>query len=185
MSVREQPLLGFLEAEGLRASVEAGLRKVAPEFDRGEEPFAAAGIRALEGWTVRPSRAVTRFGSIVPSTRVLRLTTLDCSPEARLDTILHEVAHILTRALIGKRENHGPGWAKIAAALGAKPARSGRDPRFHAASEAVRASRQKVVARCGGCGFEIKRLRRSSRDWRRFQHRKCGGRFEPVGPEAS
>ncbi len=180
-----QPLTRFLESEGLRPKVEDALRKVALEFGRGEDEFAAAGISALEAWTVRPSRAVTRFGSISPATRTLWLTSLDCSPRARRDTILHEVAHVLTGALVAKRENHGPAWRKIASALGAEPTRSGRDPRFRAASEALRATRLKVVARCNRCGFEIKRMRRTRRDWRRFLHLRCGGRFGPVGPAAS
>lgn len=181
MSLAKQPLARFLEAEGLDSRIEAGLRKVAAEFGRGEKEFAAAGTSALEGWTVRPSRAVTRFGSISPGTKTLWLTALDCSPRARRDTILHEVAHVLTGVLLAKRENHGPRWCKIARALGAEPAWAGRDPRFRAASEALRASRQKVVARCGRCGFEIKRMRRTRRNWRRFLHLECGGRFESVG----
>lgn len=180
MIFSEQPLLGFLEAEGLRPTIEAGLRKVAPEFNRDEHEFAAAGFRALGCWAVRPTRAITRFGSIVPSTRTLRLTVLDISPEARRDTILHEVAHILTGVLVAKRENHGPRWCKMAEALGAEPTYRGRDARFHSSSQALRSSREKVVARCTGCGFEIKRLRRSSRDWPRYLHRPCGGRFEAV-----
>jgi hypothetical protein len=158
---------------------------VASEIGRGEDEFVAAGLFALEQWTVRPSRAVTRFGSISPATKTLWLTSLDCSPRARRDTILHEVAHVLTGALIAKRENHGPGWRRVALALGAQPRRSGRDPRFHAASRALRATRLKVVARCDRCGFEIKRMRRSRRNWRRFLHLKCGGRFGPVEPQAS
>jgi hypothetical protein len=174
----------FLESEGLRPTIEAGLRKVAAEFGRGEREFAAAGISDLEDWSLRPSRAITRFGSIAPHTKTLRLTSLDCSPGARRDTILHEVAHILTGALIAKRENHGPKWQTIAQALGASPVGSGRDPRFQAASTALRDSRQKVVARCDRCGFEIKRLRRSRRNWRHFIHLDCGGRFKPVKPKS-
>lgn len=178
----QQSLARFLELEGLRPTVEAGLRKAAAEFGRGEREFAAAGFSELEDWMIRPTRAVTRFGSITPRTKTLRLTTLDCSPHARRDTILHEVAHILTGALLAKRENHGPKWQVIASALGAAPMRMGRDPRFHAASEALRIARQKVVARCDRCGLEIKRLRRSRRNWRRFLHLECGGRFKAVKP---
>ncbi len=182
MSFAEQSLMHLLESEGLRPTIEVGLRKVAAGFGRSEREFAAAALVELEAWTVRPSRAVTRFGSITPRTRILRLTVLDCSPAARRDTILHEVAHIVTGALVAKRQNHGPAWRTIARAVGAEPARSGCDPRFHVASAALRASRQKVVARCERCGFEVKRLRRSRRNWRRFVHLNCGGHFEAVGP---
>lgn len=185
VSLTRQPLTHFLESEGLRPTIEEGLRKVALEFGRGEDEFAAAGFSALENWTVRPSRAVTRFGSISPNTRTLFLTSLDCSPHARRDTILHEVAHVLAGALVAKRENHGPRWRKIASALGAEPTRSGSDPRFQTASQALKQTRLKVVARCNHCGFEIKRMRRTRRNWRRFLHLKCGGRFGPVGPQAS
>ncbi|MCP5040743.1 MAG: hypothetical protein GY944_06910 [bacterium] len=185
MSFCPQPLVCFLEDEGLRASVEAGLRKVASDLGRGEREFAAAAFSAFEGWTVRPSRAVTRFGSISTRTRTFRLTTLDCSAEARRDTILHEVAHIVIVELVSKRERHGPRWRKMALALGAMPARGGLDPRFRQASAALRESREIVVARCVRCGFELKRMRRSTRDWQRFGHRGCGGRFRAVGPRPS
>ncbi len=39
MSFSPQPLLDFLEEEGLRPTVEAGLRKVASEFNRNEVAF--------------------------------------------------------------------------------------------------------------------------------------------------
>jgi len=176
----DQCLRGFLEIEGLWSSVEDGLRSVAPELGRSSADFVAAAEVVLAAWKVRPSTSVTRFGSVTPRTRTLRLTALDCSPDARRDTILHEVAHVLTGELLAARENHGPRWQKMARALGARPQRSGRDARFRAASDALREQRLKVVARCDRCQFEVKRMRRSRRDWRRFQHRNCGGRLYPV-----
>jgi predicted SprT family Zn-dependent metalloprotease len=161
-------------------SIEEGLRSVAPEFDRVGDEFLAAAAVVLSGWKVRPSNAVTRFGSVTPKTRTMRLTALDCSPAARKDTILHEVAHVLTGELLARRENHGPKWQKMALALGAKPERIGSDARFRAASEALRDRRLKVVARCDLCLHEVKRMRRSRRNWRRFIHRGCGGRFSEV-----
>lgn len=180
MSFRPQPLVRFLDSERLSARVEAGLRKVAVDLGLGQREFADAAFAAFEAWTVRPSRALTRFGSISARTRTFRLTCLDCSPEARRDTILHEVAHIVTIELISKQERHGPRWRKIAVALGATPNRAASDPRFHRASRKQREARAKVVARCGRCGFEVKRLRRSTRDWARYGHLHCGGRFGPA-----
>ena len=172
----------FLESEGLREAIDLGLRGVAGDFGRESEEFARAGMAALEGWQVRPSRAISRFGSISPRTRILRITSLDCSPEARRDTILHEVAHILTAALVTKHEKHGPDWQRIASALGAHPRSRGEDERFRVAAQVIRDTRLKVVARCEGCGFEIKRMRRSHRRWSRFVHRPCGGRLRAVDP---
>ncbi len=177
MSFPPTPLVRFLEDEGLRATVEAGLRKVASELGRSEHDFAAAAFVSFEAWTVRPSRATTRFGSISTRTRILRLTTLDCSEATRRDTILHEVAHIVMSELVSKSERHGPRWKTLARALGARPSGRGVDPRFREASAALRADREQIVARCERCGVEIKRLRRSTRDWRRYAHRGCGGRF--------
>jgi len=167
----------FLEDEGLRATVEAGLRKAAGEFDRGGREFAAAAFASFEAWTVRPSRATTRFGSISTRTKILRLTTLDCSPETRRDTILHEVAHVVMCELVSQAERHGPRWQTLARSLGARPERMGVDLRFREASRRMRAAREQVVARCLRCGFEVKRMRRSTRDWGRYLHRDCGGRF--------
>ena len=172
----------FLESEGLREGIGLGLRGVAGDFGRESEEFARAGLAALEGWQVRSSRAISRFGSISPSTRILRITSLDCSPEARRDTILHEVAHILTAALIKKREKHGPDWQRIASALGAQPRSRGDDERFRVAAQVLREARLKVVARCERCGYEIQRVRRSHRCWSRFVHRPCGGRLRAVDP---
>jgi predicted SprT family Zn-dependent metalloprotease len=177
---RGQSLTVFLQAENLHDDVEQGLRGIASEFDRNADAFARDGLAALEGWSVRPTTAVSRFGSVTPRTKTLRLTTLDCSASTRRDTILHEVAHILTDALIAKRENHGPRWRKIAKALGARPQSRGEDSRFKQAAAAVRESRQKVVARCDRCGYEVKRLRRSAHNWRRYSHGDCGGRFSGV-----
>ncbi len=178
------PLPRFLEEEGLRATVEAGLRKVASEFGRSEHGFAAAAFASFESWTVRPSRATTRFGSVSTRTRIFRLTSLDCSEAARRDTILHEVAHIVVFELVSKSERHGPRWQLLALAFGARPSRAGLDLRFRTASAELRSTRETTVARCTRCGFEVKRMRRSTRDWRRYLHRGCGGRFEPQADPA-
>lgn len=180
-NLESQPLTAFLRAEGLYARIETGLREVAAKLSCDKDAFSRSGLAALDGWTVQPSRAVSRFGSVDPRTRTLRLTTLDCSREARVDTILHEVAHIVSDHLMRRRERHGPQWKQIARALGARPIASGQDERFRRAAEQLRASRLKTVALCGRCGFEIKRMRRSRRNWRRFIHRECGGRFSAVG----
>jgi predicted SprT family Zn-dependent metalloprotease len=175
-------LLRFLEHEGLREGIDQALRTVAQDFGQGSEEFARAGWAALEGWEVRQSKAISRFGSISPRTRILRITSLDCSPEARRDTILHEVAHILTAALLTKKEKHGPQWQRIALALGATPRARGDDERFRVAAGILREARLKVVARCEGCGYEIKRMRRSHRSWSRYVHRPCGGRLRAIDP---
>jgi len=94
VSLTRQPLIRLLETEGLPLTIEEGSRKVALEFGRGEDEFAAAGISTLEEWVVWPSR-------------------------------------------------------------------------------------------CDRCDFEIRRMRRSRRYWRRFLHLKCGGHFQSVGPQAS
>lgn len=172
-----QPLVAFLHDEQLYVRVEDGLRTAACQFSHSAEPFMRSGLVALSGWTVLPSRSVSRFGSVDRRTRTLRITSLDCSSAARTDTILHEVAHILTDHLLEGRECHGPGWRVMAKALGARPKASGQDDQFRRAAEQVRAGRLKTVARCRLCGFEVKRMRRSNRDWRRFVHRDCGGRF--------
>lgn len=182
MSFPATPLVDFLEAEGLRPTVEAGLRKVAADFGRSEARFAAAAFVSFAGWTVRPSRATTRFGSISTRTKTLRLTVLDCAPEMRRDTILHELAHIVVFERVSKDERHGPRWRAIARALGARPSGRGHDPRFRQASALQRAAREKTVAVCTACGFEVRRMRRASRDWPRYRHRGCGGHFRAVAP---
>ncbi len=179
-ATQNQPLVHFLESEGLYSRVEEGLRKAAIELSKGEDDFARRGLAALVNWRVQPSTAVSRFGSVHPESKTLRLTTLDCSREARVDTILHEVAHVLCEHLVDGRERHGPRWQLIARALGAQPNAAGRDDRFMRAAKTLRDRRLKTVARCRRCGLEIKRMRRSSRNWQHFIHRDCGGRFAAV-----
>lgn len=177
---RTQSVRALLEAEDLLAQVEHGLRRAARELDRDPDAFARDGLSALGGWTVRPTTAVSRFGSVTPNSKTLRLTSLDCAARTRRDTILHEVAHIVTSELIARRENHGPRWRKIAMAIGARPTSRSEDPRFAEAAAVVREARQKVVARCERCGYEVKRMRRTTRNWQRYCHRDCGGRFSGV-----
>jgi len=103
--------------------------------------------------------------------------------ETLVETFLHEVAHaldLLTRGPGERRRPHGPRWRAWAEALDIPPTRCGRSSTF---SE-FRRSREKLVAVCVRCGYELWRVRRLD-GTRSYHHRGCGGEFrEPgeVGP---
>ena len=133
----------------------------------------------LRSCGLKGTRAVGRFGTYSPRKNLVTMTTLDCSPEKYEDTLRHEVAHLVDFAIRGKT-NHDSWWKGIARKMGANPSSRGSDERFSAAAQAKREALGKIVARCTKCDHEIIRMKRSRRDWSRFTHRGCGGRFTNV-----
>lgn len=96
-----------------------------------------------------------------------------------IETFLHEIAHaldLLTTDPTERRRPHGPEWRAWAVALDIPPTRCGRSTRF---SE-FRRSREKLVAVCVRCGFELWRVRRLDAT-RRYHHRGCGGELREPG----
>ncbi len=75
----------------------------------------------LIGWRFRFDHAKRRFGSCVPSLKLITLsrtlTLMNPEPEVR-DTLLHEIAHALEPT-----DGHGPRWKAACRRIGAKPAR--------------------------------------------------------------
>lgn len=103
-------------------------------------------------------------------------STIELNPKLRregraaiVDTFLHELAHILTPGA-----GHGPEWRAMARRLGHTPKRTHR-------YVALRSTRRpvKVVAKCEGCGVEIRRRRAMPRGVE-FKHTACGGRIRRV-----
>ncbi|MFH2203136.1 MAG: SprT-like domain-containing protein [Elusimicrobiota bacterium] len=77
-------------------------------------------------WAFAFDRSRRRFGVCIPQHRRIQLSrhlTLLNGEEQVRDTLLHEIAHALVFLRYGPRIGHDRRWKKIAAAIGAKPAR--------------------------------------------------------------
>lgn len=105
-----------------------------------------------QGWTFEFSNRKTAFGDCNYPLQRIRLskplTLLNTEAEI-LDTILHEIAH----AIAGGAAGHGPKWRSIARQIGARPQATG---------EGVGVPKAWKLECPAGCGFAIKRHRRSS-----------------------
>lgn len=113
---RKRYLPAFLRMEGLLGQVEAGVLEIC-----GEE--------SLEMWKflgtveVIQARLRQRYGRACYDTRRIWVSTAkrNQSPKVRRDTILHEVAHLVTWHHYQIPHHHGRDWRRVARALGAQP----------------------------------------------------------------
>jgi predicted SprT family Zn-dependent metalloprotease len=85
------------------------------------------GLFGAADWKFKLTRSMTSLGAIKPRLRILCLSkpyAMHNSEDSVLDTILHEIAHVLTFEKIlsiGNREWHGPIWKRAAREIGAVP----------------------------------------------------------------
>lgn len=134
---------------------------------------------ALEwrGFRTTAGRANFRQWRIELGARVLT------TPEALLETLRHEYAHLLAVRRAGfAGRGHGAAWRAAMTELGIAPKRT------HSLPVERNAARQRVVYRCRRCAAEIARARRLPKG-RRFIHANCGGairleRVETISPPA-
>ena len=90
--------------------------------------------------------------------------------EDHRDTLLHETAHILVRALSpGSFKPHGPVWKTVMRQLGATPRASGSSPILKEA----RNKNHKHEYTCQNCGYMYKTMRQLKRIDKRW-HGPCG-----------
>lgn len=168
-------VLSLAEQLGLWSMIEAVIR------DRCAPQAADRLIERIGRLPVKRSHAVQRLGSYVAKggeAQEIRLQFAQEPQQLRI-TFLHELAHacdhLTNQPGRPYRKAHGPGWRQWMSAFG-QPATARGDS---AALAALRERRTKVVAVCRKCGFEIRRLRRFNRG-KRYLHRDCGGRLQPV-----
>lgn len=122
-----------------------------------------------QGWRFRWDNARRRAGAChyadldISGSRHLLPPASDA--EIR-ETLLHEIAHALTR-----KHGHGPVWKAKLIEIGGGGARTHQ-------LETVKGRYDVVCERCGIVGDN----HRSSREWRLrvYRHRKCGGRLSLV-----
>lgn len=115
------------------------------------------GLYGVRGWQFKLTRSMSSLGAIRPKQRVLCLSkpyATHNSEDSVLDTILHEIAHVLTFQEIheiGNREWHGPIWKRKAREIGARPETC--------ASEKGIVLPTKWVGECMDCGATCHRQR--------------------------
>lgn len=116
-------------------------------------------------------RAKCRAGAIHPKTKTLSLTHKFFECESRsddhIDTLLHEVAHIITIAAYWCAKSHGHEWKSVMRALGAEPDRC-CDYKYLGST----ATEPKHSYKCKDCGHEYLTLRALVRPERR-RHGRC------------
>lgn len=101
------------------------------------------------------------------------MRVLDTQQKVR-DTLIHEFAHLLAYARVGRRGwGHGAAWQRAMADLGA-PAEV-----YHTYPVKRNKPRQAVQYRCTRCGSTFVRLRALPKR-RRYAHMHCGGGLELV-----
>jgi predicted SprT family Zn-dependent metalloprotease len=105
------------------------------------------------GWKFQLDNSVRRFGQCRHRTRVISMSRplieLNDEKEVR-DTILHEIAHSLTRG-----DHHGHQWKQACIRIGARP------ERCYTLDRVVQPD-IRYQATCGGCGQVFKKVRKPS-----------------------
>lgn len=105
-----------------------------------------------QGWRFEWSNRKAALGDCNYVDQVIRLSkplTLVNDEAQMLDTILHEIAHVLA----GRAAGHGPKWRAAARKLGARP--------VAAAANSVGVPPAWRLTCPSGCGFEIKRHKKT------------------------
>ncbi|HEY5673608.1 MAG TPA: SprT-like domain-containing protein [Malonomonas sp.] len=145
------------------------------------EPAAAKLLQRIADLPIRPSRATRTLGAYVSKAGLpvsIRLQFAQ-EPDSLRETFLHELAHLCDHLCHQPgqryRRAHGPHWQQWAKLLGSEAKRCGRS----VALEKLYQQRLKPVAVCQTCGSEFRRIRRLNRR-RKYFHRDCGGRLEPI-----
>jgi predicted SprT family Zn-dependent metalloprotease len=149
----------------------------------GREQKVASGklLEQIAQVPVVRSRSTTTLGCYVSRSGTpccIRLQ-FDQEPELLVQTLLHEVAHLIDHLVSfpGRpyRGAHRSGWTFWAIALGISPCRTGNSESLAQQHQ----QRKKLVAVCSGCGELFYRVRRLNRN-RTYIHKQCGSPLKPV-----
>lgn len=130
----------------------------------------------LKTYKYEPTWSDKKLGFVSYKRKVMGITKLDISRAQRMDTIAHEVAHILAAEIDGAR-GHGPMWQMWAMKLNADPSTYADDEQWREAAQEVRDRKYKVVMRCVNCGREWKRTRLVTERYRNARCR-CGATIQ-------
>lgn len=117
----------------------------------------------LVGWRFKFDRAVKRAGLCSYTKKTISLSTpfvLRNAVDEVLDTILHEIAHVIA----GPAAKHGRIWQSVCIRIGCRPVRCYN-------STQVSMPKGKYQAICGGCNKVFYMHRRTKR---KYNCRKCG-----------
>ena len=98
-------------------------REVQLEWDSSLEPTSMLTVISfLQSITYAPVQGKEDLGSFAEFGHrhrpTIRTSTAHRTPEARTETILHEIAHAVQHALTGESDDHGEQWTRIALLMG-------------------------------------------------------------------
>jgi len=116
-----------------------------------------------KGWSFKFDHAVRRLGCCKHSQRLITMSrslsdlNKDSHAEKLVDTLLHEIAHALTRERYGRGvQAHGWEWKRMCIEIGANP------ERCYDASK-IETVQGKYVYVCPNCGQEVNYHKRLTR----------------------
>jgi predicted SprT family Zn-dependent metalloprotease len=132
-----------------------------------EETKALLSDHGCEGWAVKVNGRLTRAFGVAKFGRkeihISRQLAEINSWERTLDTIRHEVAHVIA----GPKAGHGPEWKKACALTGAAPRRC-----FSAQDTVIVEKKGGWVGFCEGCGQKVGTRKQAPREGQVFYHMK-------------
>ena len=117
----------------------------------------------LTGWTATTNRRKSSFGLCDYRKRQIQLSTIltpNCTEEAIMNTIFHEVAH----AIIGSGHGHDRVWKSKCLELGGNGLRCGGSDNYIDGDREFLNKSSKYTLECPVCGNTVPRSRKLKRD---------------------
>ena len=133
----------------------------------------------LRAWEFKRNHSLNQMGLCSFSRQAIFVSKHVSSIHERgefLDTLAHEVAHLVERMLYGVSSKHGAHWQAIAVFLGARPEPAGDSIGQREAYKRA----QKLVGVCELCGYRFFRARALPRKSNQTHGKGCGGTIRKV-----
>jgi predicted SprT family Zn-dependent metalloprotease len=120
------------------------------------------GYPELYGWRVTTNNRKRAFGVCNYRTKQIELSNIlipHMTNEGIKDTIIHEIAHALTRG-----HNHDHVWRRKCIELGGNGNRVGNDDKFNSNPDVIRQQISKYTLICPTCGLKIFKNRKPKKN---------------------
>jgi len=165
-------LTDFADEIGITNRIITGLAKLV------SEDKALDILETMDEWRVVINyRTTTRHGQCRYRTKEVELHCHLMKPgseEGRIQTTIHEIAHVVVPLIYGKYvKGHGREWKHVMKAFGAEPKRCSS----HESMNEFKMNKAKLVYACKNCETEFPAQRRKKHPPETYIHRNCGGRL--------
>ena len=107
-----------------------------------------------------------------PQESWIQITTAPMNITTYIDTLYHEIAHIIKNIYFPRTKPHGPEWMSIAIILGASPLPTGRLIDDSLLTDNYN-SKTKPTARCPNCSYTYYRIKYRKDYWKNKHCHKC------------